>query len=144
MNITRDVILDLLPAYFAGEVSADTRAVVEEFFAADPDFRRMAERLGTLSENAMDDGVVDEHTAAEPTFFDRARKRLAREHEARAFAVAYGLGALLALTVAFVRGGGNPPLNHPGVIIALVFGLVALASWVQWRRLAGRRPSTAH
>ena len=33
MKITRDVIYDLLPGYFAGEVSADTRALVDEFLA---------------------------------------------------------------------------------------------------------------
>ena len=41
MNVTREVIYDLLPAYFAGEASADTRALVEEFFATDAE-RRIA------------------------------------------------------------------------------------------------------
>jgi anti-sigma factor RsiW len=41
-NITRDVVGDLLPAYFSGEASADTRALVEEFFAQDPEFERLA------------------------------------------------------------------------------------------------------
>ncbi len=40
MNITRDVISDLWPLYAAGEATADTRAVVEEFLAADRDFAR--------------------------------------------------------------------------------------------------------
>ena len=33
MNVTREVIFDLLPVYFAGDASADTRALVEDFFA---------------------------------------------------------------------------------------------------------------
>ena len=45
MNVTREVIYDLLPAYFAGEASADTRALVEEFFATDPELGRMAARF---------------------------------------------------------------------------------------------------
>ena len=36
MNITKDVINDLLPLYEAGEASADTRALVEAFLKADP------------------------------------------------------------------------------------------------------------
>jgi hypothetical protein len=36
MKITRNVIADLLPLYEAGEASADTRALVEEFLKADP------------------------------------------------------------------------------------------------------------
>lgn len=38
MKVTRDVIADLWPLYDAGEVSADTRALVEAFLAADPAF----------------------------------------------------------------------------------------------------------
>ena len=40
MNITREVINDLLPAYVYGEVSADTRALVEEFLEQDPEFAK--------------------------------------------------------------------------------------------------------
>jgi ferric-dicitrate binding protein FerR (iron transport regulator) len=38
MNVTRQVISDLWPLYVAGEASADTRALVESFLAADPPF----------------------------------------------------------------------------------------------------------
>lgn len=40
MNVTRDVVLDLLPAYLAGEASADTRALVDEYLRQDPDLER--------------------------------------------------------------------------------------------------------
>ncbi len=42
MKITRDVVTDLLPTYFANEASADTRALIEEFFHQDPEFARLA------------------------------------------------------------------------------------------------------
>jgi len=35
MNVTREVILDLLPVYLAGEASPDTRALIEEFVEQD-------------------------------------------------------------------------------------------------------------
>jgi hypothetical protein len=38
MNITENVILDLLPLYFEGEASEETRALVESYFADNPDF----------------------------------------------------------------------------------------------------------
>jgi len=47
MNPTRELITDLLPAYFSGEASAETRSLVEQFFAQDPEFERMARRLAT-------------------------------------------------------------------------------------------------
>lgn len=40
MTITRDVVMDLLPLYVAGEASADTRALVEEFLRQDPELHR--------------------------------------------------------------------------------------------------------
>ena len=42
MKVTRDVITDLLPLYFSDEASADTRALVDAYFAADPEFARHA------------------------------------------------------------------------------------------------------
>ena len=47
-QVTRDVILDLLPLYLADEVSADTRALVEEFLDNDPDLASIAERASAL------------------------------------------------------------------------------------------------
>ena len=42
MNLEREVIVDLLPAYFSGEASAATRALVEDFFRENPDFEKSA------------------------------------------------------------------------------------------------------
>jgi anti-sigma factor RsiW len=45
MNITQNVIHDLLPAYIAGEASADTVALVEEFLRSDPGLAQTVESL---------------------------------------------------------------------------------------------------
>jgi hypothetical protein len=42
MNVTREVILDLLPVYLSGEASAATRALVEEYMKQDPE---LAQRI---------------------------------------------------------------------------------------------------
>jgi len=42
MNITREVILDLLPVYLSGEASPATRALVEEFLKQDTE---LAQRI---------------------------------------------------------------------------------------------------
>ena len=60
MKITRDVIYDLLPGYFAGEVSADTRVLIDEFLATDPEFARMTSRFQRLfDERAADTSPVE-------------------------------------------------------------------------------------
>ncbi len=41
MSISRDVILDLLPVYLAGEAREDTRALVEEYLQSDKELAKM-------------------------------------------------------------------------------------------------------
>ncbi len=57
MTVTRDVILDLLPLYLAGEASQDTRTLVDEYLATDP-------ALARLMRMPMPDLAVDRSTKA--------------------------------------------------------------------------------
>jgi hypothetical protein len=43
MEITSDVILDLLPLYLAGEASPDTSALVEKYLETDPELAQIAQ-----------------------------------------------------------------------------------------------------
>jgi hypothetical protein len=45
MNISKDVINDLLPLYFAEDCSADTKQLVEEYLKSNPDFEKHIKRL---------------------------------------------------------------------------------------------------
>jgi len=45
MNVTREIVKDLLPLYVSGEASADSRAVVEEHLRGDPELSRLADAL---------------------------------------------------------------------------------------------------
>ena len=47
MNITREVVADLLPIYYSGEASSDTKSLVEQYFRDNPDFERVARSAGT-------------------------------------------------------------------------------------------------
>jgi hypothetical protein len=46
MKLERDVIVDLLPAYFSGEASNATRVLVEDCFREDPAFEKLARTTG--------------------------------------------------------------------------------------------------
>lgn len=65
MNVTKDVIADLLPLYEAGEASADTRALVEAYLREHP---------GTLKP-----GSVDAMLKAEATSLPEREQRAALE-----------------------------------------------------------------
>ena len=45
MEISRNVILDLLPLYIADEASPETRALVEEYLDTDPELAKIADKL---------------------------------------------------------------------------------------------------
>jgi hypothetical protein len=51
-TITRDIILDLLPVYLAGEASEHTKTLVETFAARDPYVKRLLD-AGDLSDETL-------------------------------------------------------------------------------------------
>jgi hypothetical protein len=127
MNVTRDVIYDLLPPYFAGEASPDTRALIEEFFASDPEFGRMAARFQTVAERARQSGGAAADAERERQSFSRVRARL----KLRYAALAWALGAAFAFAMAlFVPADGRFGWQHPGIIIGLVFSWMAGGCWI--------------
>jgi anti-sigma factor RsiW len=48
MEVTRDVILDLLPLYLDNDVSADTRALVEKYLETDPELANIAKQSAAI------------------------------------------------------------------------------------------------
>jgi anti-sigma factor RsiW len=71
MSITRPVIVDLWPAYVSGEASAETRALVEEYLRADPEFARQLQEnpLGGIAAPPLPPDL-------ETNAFARARRQL--------------------------------------------------------------------
>lgn len=128
MKVTRDVIYDLLPSYFAGEVSADTRALIEEFLTTDPEFARMTQRFRTLYEEHPPRLQVDSASGLEKTAFHRARALMERRNQTFGGAIGFTLGALFALAMGLF---GEAPAPR-SFVIAIVFGAVGLGSWISW------------
>ena len=50
-EVTKDVILDLLPLYIADEVSEDTRVLIDTYLETDPDLSQIAKKL--MSNNLL-------------------------------------------------------------------------------------------
>ncbi|HEY45556.1 MAG: hypothetical protein AMJ88_12340 [Anaerolineae bacterium SM23_ 63] len=48
MEITRNVILDLMPLYLADEVSADTRDLIEKYLETDPELAKIAKQSAAM------------------------------------------------------------------------------------------------
>ncbi len=53
MEVTRNVILDLLPLFLAGEANPDTQALVKQYLETDPELAEMAKQ-STVMEKSDD------------------------------------------------------------------------------------------
>ena len=125
MKVTRDVIYDLLPTYFAGDASDDSRSLIEEFFASDPEFGRMAERFRRMNAERPSEATLEEDRAK--IVFDRARARV----KLRMAALIWGLGAVFPLAMALVIPfHGQFGFRHAEVLLGTVFGAAALSTWL--------------
>ena len=137
MNVTRDVIYDLLPGYFSGDISPDTRAMVDEFLAQDPEFRRMMERFRTMFGEARSGMPPSAARPAEKVTFERARSVMHQRSELRGYTVAFGIAALFVAFIAIER----LTVGARGVwFIALAFLIVAVYSQYQLALLKRREP----
>src|SRR6478752_7600532 len=102
---------DLLPSYFAGDASNDTRALIDEFFATDPEFERMARRFRSLMTERPSGAAIEADRAK--VVFDRARARA----KLRLAATIWALAAVFPFGVAIVTGVSDQAFWHPGIII---------------------------
>jgi hypothetical protein len=104
MKVTRDVIYDLLPGYFANEVSGDTRAIVDEFLQQDPEFARMMERFRIVFRQRSADDAAPGPASRGNDAFERARTFLQKRSELRGYVIAFGLATLCVLFVPLLSG----------------------------------------
>lgn len=125
MNPTRDLITDLLPAYFSGEASADTRALVEEYFAQDPEFERMARRL------AAGLNTLKSAAPADPQDLEkRALMRTRAELRGKNISLGMVLAGILAIVFLAANDGTRHSAgmtNYPLMVLACVAILAILA-----------------
>ncbi len=133
MNITRDVIIDLLPAYQSGEASADTRALIDEMAARDPDIARL---VASAQEERTD--VMSQNMSLPPNLerdiVNRTRAVLRRRSWTLALAI-----VLTVLPMTFTFGGGGITFllmrDEPG---SRLLWLGAAWFWFDYVRLTWR------
>jgi anti-sigma factor RsiW len=105
MNVTRDVVNDLLTVYLAGDASTDTQDLVEEWLRQDPDLARQVARARNLELPAV--------PAPPPTTEKRALDRTRRLWRLRAVVLGAAIYfATLPLSVTFDSRGFQGWLLH--------------------------------
>jgi anti-sigma factor RsiW len=137
MNVTHEVITDLLPLYLAGEASADTRALVEEYLRLHPDIaakaRAEAER-NAAALASLEVMLPDDH---EKRLLERTR----RFNRYRAQMLGFTIGFAL-MPFAFVFGDGiRWVMLRDNPKQAIMFWIAAAGCWFAYHVL-GRRLRT--
>jgi hypothetical protein len=136
MEITQDVIVDLLPVYFSGEASASTRALVDDFLARDPVF---AERVRREWSQPLDPRATSQ-VAPDVELRSLHRTRRVLTLQRWLFALAMTLTALpLSVVISFSDGRLSQfhflVLDYPGVLLPILgAGIVSWIVYVYQRR----------
>jgi hypothetical protein len=100
MKVTREVVLDLLPLYLAGEASPDTRALVEEYLRHDPG---LAERVRDRDQTLLPQPGIAPPPETELRSLMKTRRLLGRLRWTCALATTFTAIAL-ALRISFTDG----------------------------------------
>jgi hypothetical protein len=128
MKVTREVITDLLPAWLSKEASADTCALVEEFFKQDPEFaalvkeKKSEDLLGQLSITPL----PKDH---ERETLIRTRNRLKWRAHWLTMAIVF---TLMPLSCSFSAKGLTWLMLRDAPQAANIFTIFAVICWIQY------------
>jgi hypothetical protein len=126
MNVTREVVTDLLPIYFSGEASEDTKVLVEDYFRQDPDFERIARRAATPLETLRAAAPIAASREKEKRDLESVRRGLLRS---RVFFGAGLFATLFPLWPFSTHGHLVPPLVRDAPWDAAFFWSLAALVW---------------
>jgi hypothetical protein len=140
MNVSRDVVVDLLPLYLAGEASAGTRDLIETYMKEHPDF---AAEMHARVERGAD--IFGTATAPAPPDQEKATlERVRRFNRNRTywlgFAIAY---TLVPLSFVFVGSQVRWVMLRDNPKQAILFWICALGCWTAYYMM-GRRLRQTH
>jgi anti-sigma factor RsiW len=128
MKITKDVIMDLLPLYLAGEASADTRRLVESYLAEDASLAR-----------AVSEQRAQEPTRLSATISPDSELRALLETRKRLRLRSWIVGLAICLTLFPLSVSFGPHgmrwawADMPAV--AITMGAAAIGLWIAYFRL---------
>ena len=124
MSISRNIILDLLPAYIAGEASAETRALVDEYAAGDAQIARLIRSGATEALPAVQKSALPDN--GEMRAMKKMRRRIRRQGWYLGFAI-FCTVTMITYSVDDTTGIHWTILEHPP--LAILLGIAAIALW---------------
>jgi hypothetical protein len=122
MNVTKEVIADLLPLYVANECSPDSRAIIEEYLSDHPEFAR---EIKVIQKNLIP-------LTAPPSGMDETAPLKKARKILRWRSVLMGLAIFFSLApFSFLHTGGRNYFlftEEPGA--ASSYGVIGIILWI--------------
>jgi hypothetical protein len=124
MNITKNIINDLIPLYFANECSADTRALVEEYLQQNPE---QGDELRRIINTPVPGTVPPAKNLDEVRAFRQARRRLRRRSWLMALAIFFSLAPFSSFSA---DDGRSWWFLRDAPRAALVYAAIGVGFWI--------------
>jgi len=126
MNVTKEVITDLLPLYYSDECSRDTKSLVEEYFRAHPDFEKEA---GHISLGPLPGSLPISLNREDEM---KALSRTRRVQRLRSYVMGIAIFFSLAPFSFFANQDKVYWLFSESPMSALVYAIVGVGFWVTY------------
>jgi hypothetical protein len=131
MNVTKDVINDLIPLYAEKECSADTCELVEEYLRAHPE---QAEELQRIMKASLPGAVPSPVNSDEVLALKKARRLVRLRGWVMGFAIFFSLAPFSILHT----GNKTYVLFLEAPATALGYGLIGLVCWLGYAFMRSR------
>jgi hypothetical protein len=126
MKITQEVISDLLPLYFSGEASEDTRKLIDTYFEQNPEF---AEKAKATQEQLITNEIPIKLTKEdEMESLNKTKKRIKLQHFLIGFAIFFTIAPF-----SFAHFDGKSYwLLTDSPMTALIYGSIGILFWISY------------
>lgn len=131
MEITREVVNDLMPVYLAGEASADTARLVDEFLAKDSEFARAVRGDGARE-------LLGKPVTLLPNEAKRALELTKRLIKRQTWFFAFALLFSLVPLSIRIESGTVRMIMMDTPVLAMGYWIVALGCWGGYYRTRRR------
>src|SRR5262245_90582 len=131
IQVSRNVVRDLLPVYLAGEASAETKALVEEFLRTDKELAEEARLASQIRLPSVERGSPD----AEKDALEATRRLLKNRTATMAVAIVF---TVLPFTFVFDSSGITFLLIRDAPLVGIAWWATAAIMWL-WHGMIRRR-----
>lgn len=124
MNVTKNIITDLLPLYYAEECSEDTKHLVEDYLQKNPELKEQAKYF---LQNPLPNQVPQSlNKNDEMKSLVKTRKLLKVRSYVMGFAI---LCSLAPFSFRFTEGKFSWTILTESPVTALIYGIIAIICW---------------